>query len=265
VRLVVVATPVEEVGRDHDFDWALIEPSSMHSIIQTAGRVNRHRRAAVADANIVLLARNWHSFATKDGLAFIRPGLETKDEHAHSTHDSHDLHHLMQAESNQTHSGQAQSNVLNAALVFDEGEGGRKTRFAACDEAATRHHIRLAKPIIERQSSQETAFMRKEYASRFPLRDKTEPFHYELDPAKGVFWLANDQKPARNPMTWHPIPENTWLCMTEEESVVKDAAKQAGAQGRKASSAWTVSINRYDRNTPSHAKLDLHWNGVVAS
>ncbi|RYW82972.1 type I-F CRISPR-associated helicase Cas3, partial [Legionella pneumophila] len=38
---ILVATPVEEVGRDHDFDWAVIEPSSYRSIIQLAGRVMR--------------------------------------------------------------------------------------------------------------------------------------------------------------------------------------------------------------------------------
>ena len=43
IALVLVATPVEEVGRDHDFDWAVIDASSCTSIIQTAGRVNRHR------------------------------------------------------------------------------------------------------------------------------------------------------------------------------------------------------------------------------
>src|SRR5690606_19074462 len=43
VQFIVVATPVEEVGRDHDFDWAIIEPSSSQSIVQTAGRINRHR------------------------------------------------------------------------------------------------------------------------------------------------------------------------------------------------------------------------------
>lgn len=43
LKIIVVATPVEEVGRDHDFDWAIIDPSSAQSLVQTAGRVNRHR------------------------------------------------------------------------------------------------------------------------------------------------------------------------------------------------------------------------------
>ena len=40
---IVLGSPVTEVGRDHDYDWAVVEPSSMRSIIQLAGRVRRHR------------------------------------------------------------------------------------------------------------------------------------------------------------------------------------------------------------------------------
>ena len=39
ITFVLITTPVEEVGRDHDFDWAVIEPSSYRSFIQLAGRV----------------------------------------------------------------------------------------------------------------------------------------------------------------------------------------------------------------------------------
>jgi CRISPR-associated endonuclease/helicase Cas3 len=53
-----VATPVEEVGRDHDFDWAVIEPSSYRSIIQLAGRVRRHRKEAISTPNIAIMQYN---------------------------------------------------------------------------------------------------------------------------------------------------------------------------------------------------------------
>lgn len=43
IIFILVATPVEEIGRDHDFDWAVVEPSSFRSIIQLAGRIMRHR------------------------------------------------------------------------------------------------------------------------------------------------------------------------------------------------------------------------------
>ncbi|MGK0476691.1 MAG: CRISPR-associated endonuclease/helicase Cas3, partial [Oleispira sp.] len=51
VLFILVATPVEEVGRDHDFDWAVIEPSSYRSIVQLAGRVKRHREGEVESPN----------------------------------------------------------------------------------------------------------------------------------------------------------------------------------------------------------------------
>jgi CRISPR-associated endonuclease/helicase Cas3 len=43
---IVITTPVIEVGRDYDFDWCILEPSSDMSIIQSAGRVLRHRHMA---------------------------------------------------------------------------------------------------------------------------------------------------------------------------------------------------------------------------
>lgn len=81
VLFVLVATPVEEIGRDHDFDWAVIEPSSHRSIIQLAGRIRRHREGEVSNANIALLQYNWK--AIKDGNQinkkyFYHPGYEEK-------------------------------------------------------------------------------------------------------------------------------------------------------------------------------------------
>ncbi len=55
---VVLASPVAEVGRDHDYDWAIIEPSSMRSIIQIAGRVLRHRDIQPVQENILLINQN---------------------------------------------------------------------------------------------------------------------------------------------------------------------------------------------------------------
>ena len=55
---IVLASPVAEVGRDHDYDWAIIEPSSMRSIIQIAGRVLRHREHIPEQENILLINQN---------------------------------------------------------------------------------------------------------------------------------------------------------------------------------------------------------------
>ncbi|OBX03209.1 helicase [Gallibacterium genomosp. 3] len=79
---IVVGSPVTEVGRDHDYDWAIIDPSSMRSIIQLAGRVWRHRPDKVAEIpNIALLPSNWRGLTGKpyrEGL-FTRPGFESKE------------------------------------------------------------------------------------------------------------------------------------------------------------------------------------------
>ncbi|AWY21536.1 hypothetical protein DQF64_14180 [Moraxella bovis] len=75
---MVLATPVAEVGRDHDYDWAMIEPSSMRSIIQTAGRVWRHRTDKVAFApNIAIWDKNIRTLKDKD-IAFCHPGFESQ-------------------------------------------------------------------------------------------------------------------------------------------------------------------------------------------
>lgn len=87
VPFIVVATPVEEVGRDHDFDWAVIDISSAQSLVQTAGRVNRHRLRPCGDApNIAVPQFNWrhcyNQYKCKDDQpkpAFCWPGYEGGD------------------------------------------------------------------------------------------------------------------------------------------------------------------------------------------
>ena len=74
---VVLASPVAEVGRDHDYDWAIVEPSSMRSIIQLAGRVIRHREITepLKYPNILLLNENVKALKGKK-ICFERPGFE---------------------------------------------------------------------------------------------------------------------------------------------------------------------------------------------
>ena len=75
---VVLASPVCEVGRDWDADWAVAEPSSMRSLIQLAGRVQRHRGHAPSEANVLVFDTNLRHFvnAHTDRPAFQRPGYE---------------------------------------------------------------------------------------------------------------------------------------------------------------------------------------------
>ncbi len=75
---IVLGSPVTEVGRDHDYDWAIVEPSSMRSLIQLVGRVKRHRVEVCGKAaNVRVLDSNWRHFSKPGGPVFYRPGFET--------------------------------------------------------------------------------------------------------------------------------------------------------------------------------------------
>lgn len=84
---VVLGSPVTEVGRDHDYDWAVVEPSSMRSLIQLAGRVRRHRPGAVEHANLLIFDSNLRHFEHPDKAAFCKPGFE--DEFSFRLHSHH--------------------------------------------------------------------------------------------------------------------------------------------------------------------------------
>lgn len=93
---IVLGSPVTEVGRDHDYDWALVEPSSMRSLIQLGGRIQRHRNEPVSAPNILVLSHNLRHYRYPGQAAFIKPGFETDDERFHLI--SHDLRDLLSAE-----------------------------------------------------------------------------------------------------------------------------------------------------------------------
>ncbi|PIT76881.1 type I-F CRISPR-associated helicase Cas3f [Limnohabitans sp. G3-2] len=80
---IVLGSPVTEVGRDHDYDWAIVEPSSMRSLIQLAGRVRRHRPLKVGEThittpNIRVFQYNYKHWkqSGKAQPCFVKPGFE---------------------------------------------------------------------------------------------------------------------------------------------------------------------------------------------
>lgn len=89
---VVLATSVAEVGRDHDYDWAIAEPSSMRSIIQIAGRIQRHRKQTPVTENFYILAKNYKALKGKE-IAYEKPGFEAKNRKL----SSHDLRDILEA------------------------------------------------------------------------------------------------------------------------------------------------------------------------
>ncbi len=73
---IVLGTSVVEVGRDHDYDWAIAEPSSLRAIIQLAGRIQRHRQISPKSPNIIVLNKNIKALKG-DSPAYCNPGFET--------------------------------------------------------------------------------------------------------------------------------------------------------------------------------------------
>ena len=91
---IVLGSPVTEVGRDHDYDWSVVEPSSMRSLIQLAGRIRRHREGECTSVNLRVFDTNLRHFREPGQPAFCRPGFET----AAFPLDSHNLGQLLPAD-----------------------------------------------------------------------------------------------------------------------------------------------------------------------
>lgn len=142
IMFIVVATPVEEVGRDHDFDWAVIEPSSVHSLVQTAGRVNRHRQSIVQAPNVGILQFNFRHLTAP--YAFKMPGLESSTENDLSTHPTHDLATLLSWDA------AGQITGFGAGVRFDEDQHP----FSHFDSVAIRQHLKSSiTPLLENELS----------------------------------------------------------------------------------------------------------------
>lgn len=76
---IVFATAVAEVGRDHCYDWAIAEPSSMRSLIQLAGRIQRHRQQVPATPNMLILSKNYRALTDDKSFCYTKPGFESKE------------------------------------------------------------------------------------------------------------------------------------------------------------------------------------------
>ncbi|MBD8614670.1 hypothetical protein IFT69_13145 [Pseudomonas putida] len=81
VIFVLCTTSIIEVGRDHDYDWAILEPSSTRSLVQSCGRVWRHRTKELPSevANVGVLKANVLSICSADKrqpFVWVRHGIE---------------------------------------------------------------------------------------------------------------------------------------------------------------------------------------------
>jgi CRISPR-associated endonuclease/helicase Cas3 len=235
VLFVVVATPVEEIGRDHDFDWAVIEPSSSQSIVQTAGRVNRHRRSAVTQPNVALLQFNFRKVmlaGASRGAVFVRPGLE-----AEGTHRSHDLAVLLDW---------SRLNSIDARVRFSGHP------FAEYDDAALVHHSEswMKQLFSDGADGARKAFfwMYQSPYEETPLRERSVAqieVRVEVDGDRSGYALTlNDSgEPVGRQLDELRRSPSDWLVPTDAELLA--LAREAQVDGR---DAMTVRVRAYDED-----------------
>lgn len=199
---VVVATPVEEVGRDHDFDWSVIEPSSTASIVQIAGRVNRHRRLHVQAPNIAILDRNLRSLK---GCAdcFRYPGNANI-----YTHNDQSMAALLAGASG----WQAAGLVITPTLVF--GHNGAMCALAQDDQNQAKRMLAEAEAqVITGCAPSKTAlaWLTRRHYIDFNLRHDPQPtvrFRARYDRHQNLYFeihspALNESGLARDWAEWH--------------------------------------------------------------
>jgi CRISPR-associated endonuclease/helicase Cas3 len=218
----------------------VIEPSSVQSIVQTVGRVNRHRLDDVSQPNVAVLQFNFNyaNPPLNRGL-FSQPGLESSGK----PYPSHDLQELLDWRELE-HCGQ-----IDARMRFNKDAH----KFAAYDDAATQsqikdHSFRFLK-------SEKPFWMGRDTYEKVPLRDPSKKltisqdeegqYHQEhSDGPKQTIWL----KTQVNDM---PKLSNDWLAYSFDEAL-------AEAQRLKLSSLEAFAVEMLDRDDdqqspPSHS------------
>lgn len=237
---VVVATPVEEVGRDHDFDWAIIEPSSAQSIVQTGGRVMRHRTETPTHPNIGILQYNLRA-CRGEQVAFQHPGNETLDDRF----SSHDLSRLVH--------WPAIAPALDARLRFDTDSHD----LARHDEQAL---ICALRDPAQRMTEDGALWMSCFTYEHWPLRSDVPAEEWRYDPdteiwsrhvktGRGWIWSPESNQSAR--CDWGRT-EHHWLVPSLSEIVT--FCEESGI-----SSDWafTVEVRGQDN------KLSMMPDGAV--
>lgn len=202
LMLIVVATPVEEIGRDHDFDWAVIDPSSSQSIVQTAGRVNRHRLKNVDKPNIAVMQFNRKYVENESDKVFNSPGYETEKPYR-----SHDLLELFDWSSIEQ---------IDARMRFDT-----KHMFATCDDKAINDAVYHLFSCMMLDDPRRNMWMALETYTDAPLRDiKGVRVEFFLDQDNNYRMKEEGSKddPASRSIHAVPATANSWLSLSDQEA-----------------------------------------------
>jgi len=252
---VVLGSPVTEVGRDHDYDWAVVEPSSMRSLIQLAGRVLRHRQGHVVEQpNLLVSNTNLRHFERPGEPAFCRPGFESLD----FPLQSHELGVLLErwlgadgcmAIDARPRISPRQGGDLQPARDLVDLEHVRMARQMlppVASAAPVRRNRLAAKESIAGNAStvsttlNASSFWRIEGAGLTGGVQQLQPFREETRPMEELVWLPDDDEENCS-LYWMPKEIGKWpqTCVPVEQSlnycIPDDAVQGTGI------SPWGVS------------------------
>lgn len=222
---VVLASPVAEVGRDHDYSWAIVEPSSMRAIIQLAGRVQRHRKQAVEQPNILIWQKNIRALNGRSP-AYCRPGFETSE----LPLADHDLNNILLPE----------QYAIPSAITRVQ----RRTTLAPQHNLVDLEHEQLQHTLFDRGDSSKVSaehFWRTnihwsgEVQAHTRFRRSTPQVDYCLlgDSEDASFYNLNDyDTPKPDDFDWIALAENTQLSPWLQADVFALCEAKAEREGR---------------------------------
>lgn len=209
---VVLATSVIEVGRDWDADWGIIEPSSMRSLIQFAGRIQRHRQKQPDRVNMLILDKNIRALR-EQSPAYCKPGFES----SRFSLSSHDLTEILTPDNYR---------LINAApRILDGRVAGKKNqRF---DSLVSLEHVRLWEELLGHSEDYPVAAhwwrlplqWSGELQRRTPFRrsqSESQYFLYMHDEIDKPVFMARDDSPAgwKEPgvFRFYPLEQAKGVC-----------------------------------------------------
>lgn len=222
---VVLGSPVTEVGRDHDYDWAIVEPSSMRSLIQLAGRVQRHRQKVCEHPNIFIFNKNLRHFYQEKGRAvFIKPGFELESKNPHDLFrlNSHNLEKLLREDEYKIIS--AKPRIRQQPQPWDS-QG----------KLVDLEHSRLAQSMLPAEMSA-APLVRGEKSTGTRINAASNWIY----PQAGLTWALPQHQPFRS----NQMREETLLFLPDddEENLLLHRVHQQAARGRRA--IYTVEQSR---------------------
>lgn len=204
---LLIATSVEEVGRDHDFDAAVIEPTSLHSIIQCAGRVQRHRLVETETPNVFILPTSVRGVTARDTEHFyIRPGPEGKSE---VSPDPYRLKRFAESEL-----GTDTVGIINAIpRIFP----GSASPMAQLEERKIVDHMRAPSPysLATYHSAASQAWLSNWHARNMRFRKSAPSIDAWLDPgfpgdltANPIFYRMDEEQALSEDITCVSAPDD---------------------------------------------------------